>query len=284
MLSFTKETLFELDHELKEEWINQETEFEKNIKQLINDANKLVLSNPINYAVNINYTLNTENISGHYSGPLNKGLPHGRGIFVFKSNEVKNTYIGDFVNGIPEGYGCTEYTEYTMRGQIKRGKYQGLVSVKFANKDSYYGKMEQGIFHGMGRYIFNDGTKLSGLFLNQEFHSGTAVYADGIVCKGYFENVILVSGTKVYPDNSIEQGIFKNGLLHYGSKTTYIEEEPSILNNQLKTTKKKLIQTGVFHNEILIADKHQVVSLNTFRQLTPSKEEHGSLPQNLHTN
>lgn len=279
MLSLTQERLFDLDQDLKDSWLHsdQETAFETNIKKLINDANKLynlAQSNPnissSKYVVNMKYTIPSENISGYYSGPVSNKIPCGRGIFVYLSDK-NSSYIGDFVNGIPQGYGCTTDVDYICRGQINNGKYEGLVSIKFKNKDSYYGKMDQGIIHGLGEYTFADQTKLTGLFLNQEFHSGTVVYNDGIICKGYFIDVVLITGTKIYPDQTCEQGIFKNGYLHYGSRIKD-DEYLQILDpkKQIILPKKKAVQTGVFYKEIQIADKYKVIPLERYKLLQNS--------------
>ena len=101
------------------------------------------------------------------------------------------TYVGEFKNYKPNGYGTFSWT----------------------NGDKYYGEWKDGKSHGIGTKIWTDGREYSGSFKNDKLHGqGTFYYPGGKKYVGGFLNGKRNGeGTFSYPDGTAFIGTFVAG-------------------------------------------------------------------------
>ena len=73
-----------------------------------------------------------------------------------KSITLENggTYIGELLNGKPEGKGKYIYPKSEYEGYFKNGKKHGQGVLKFNNDYIYIGDYEEGFAHGKGTLYF----------------------------------------------------------------------------------------------------------------------------------
>ena len=101
-----------------------------------------------------------------YSSQCIKGNCHkGHGTFEWESGD---TYIGSWVNGLPDG----------------NGKFI------WANGDTYSGNFEEGKMSGQGRYKWKNGNHFTGQFKNNQMNGRGTFYwvSDGATYEGFFQD------------------------------------------------------------------------------------------------
>jgi len=119
-----------------------------------------------------------------YEGAFANGKPQGKGMF-FYANQTQ--FEGDFSTGLPHGFGIlTTADGKRTTGVWEYGEYLGLNTSTASVKT---GCMEGNCEHGVGVYIFKDGTHYEGTFSHGLPHGfGTAVYQNGEKYVGEFLN------------------------------------------------------------------------------------------------
>ena len=126
--------------------------------------------------------------TGHKYDGLFKNGKIFKGTAIFPGGA---TYVGEFKNFKPHGYGNFAWT----------------------NGDKYYGEWKDGKSHGNGTKIWKDGREYSGTFKNDKLHgSGTFYYPDGKKYVGEFLNGKRNGeGTFTYADGTAFIGMFVDG-------------------------------------------------------------------------
>ena len=134
-----------------------------------------------------------------YEGQFADGKPHETGTFYYQNGDK---YVGNFRLGQPDGKGRMFYRDgRTLHGLWKNGEYFG----KPTNNDGP-GCIVGNCKHGYGTYLFEDGTKYEGRFLEGYPHgNGIVTYTngeryEGEMANGSFEGygtLDLVNGTQV---------------------------------------------------------------------------------------
>ncbi|OYQ73344.1 phosphatidylinositol kinase [Wohlfahrtiimonas sp. G9077] len=89
------------------------------------------------------------------------------------------TYVGDLVNGVPEGYGTLKTTEGTYTGAIKQGKAHGFGQTVTNDGAVYEGEHRHGEFHGRGKLTLSDGSFFIGQMRHNKVGKGTMFLNDG---------------------------------------------------------------------------------------------------------
>eukprot|EP00347_Sterkiella_histriomuscorum_P003422 403364353 len=100
-------------------------------------------------------------------GYLRNGLFHG-GVCQYGVNTKGDNYYydGDYVDGIPNGYG-----------------------VIMSHGSMYCGEYKNGIIHGLGTYYYNDGDSYKGQWMNNMQHGeGVFKYTNGSILKGTWKD------------------------------------------------------------------------------------------------
>ena len=100
------------------------------------------------------------------------------------------TYVGDFKNYEPHGYGTFVWTNGDKYyGEWKNGKSDGNGTKIWKNGRKYLGKFKNDKLHGLGTLFYPDGKKYTGEFLNGKRHGeGTFTYPDGTAYIGKFSD------------------------------------------------------------------------------------------------
>lgn len=137
----------------------------------------------------INVIFNGGTYTGTYDGDLQDGKPHGSGTFEGYYQKNKLTYTGEWINGEISGIGTVEADAYTLHFDDREGVYDRVGSyvgdvvnglpegngtfkteVGASNPWKYTGEWKAGMFNGQGRQTWeNESTVKEGTFTNNEF-------------------------------------------------------------------------------------------------------------------
>lgn len=97
-------------------------------------------------------------------------------------NQDFSTYVGEFEDGKPDGFGTHTHQENVYKGeQISR---IGIYCL---------GHFKKGLRHGQGEYITKEGQIFSGEFLDNELRKGRLEFGDGRIYDGEW-NFGLMNG------------------------------------------------------------------------------------------
>ena len=120
---------------------------------------------------------------GNYVGDLLNGLPNGKGTMHYKNG---NLYRGLWKNGKKNGKGIYVKDNKIIHGTWTDDILNKNVTTLFSDSnDKYIGDMSEWLFHGKGQYYFSNGEKYMGDFKEGLFHGkGTYYCEDEIVYKG----------------------------------------------------------------------------------------------------
>ena len=116
-----------------------------------------------------------------YSGPLKEGLPHGRGIFIFKVPNPSNRqrYEGEFVEGRLEGQGILRFTNgKVFEGQFHNSQIHGEGVFKWPDGVVYVGECANDNSNGRGKLTTLNGSEI-GTFRDGQLWDGTLTYGRG---------------------------------------------------------------------------------------------------------
>jgi hypothetical protein len=142
---------------------------------------------------------------------------NGKGKMVYSNG---NIYEGDFVSGIPEGYGTTNFANGSIyTGQFSNGKTDGQGVFKVKDGGIYSGQFSKNLFHGKGKYTFPDGGIYDGNWVNGiREGQGKMTFADGGIYDGSWVNGKREGqGTYTTKDGSYYSGEWKKNKAHgYG--------------------------------------------------------------------
>ena len=152
-----------------------------------------------------------------YEGYLRNKKPHGRGKHIFKGDSHPcEMYIGDFVDGIPEGEGTYNSKIGSYTGQWKNNKHHGE-GILLSKRGEYRGQFFNGKWQGHGKIIRANGDVYEGEFKNSKYDGfGKLWYDNGDICEGEFKNSDMVQAkcTYIYKNGDTYVGTSKNGLAH----------------------------------------------------------------------
>ena len=157
-----------------------------------------------------------DNKGDKYIGEWKKDIMHGQGMYIFANGDK---YQGAWKDGKKHGPGIFLY--------LADNEFKG---------DIYVGEYKFDLYNGQGTYIWKDGSKYTGNWLdNNQDGQGIYIYPDGSKEVGEFKNGLLNGFAIRYnADGSITQeGIFKDDeFLH--AKTSE-KKEPSKLDKYKST-------------------------------------------------
>ncbi len=124
---------------------------------------------------------------GEYTGYMQNGLRHGKGIYRFDSGATYN-------------------------GGWKNGKFHGVGEYKFPNGDVYVGEWFEDQKHGKGRYTWESGTVYEGDWKNGvRTGYGTNTWPDGGVYVGqWVNNKMSGKGTHYLASGAVYDGDWEN--------------------------------------------------------------------------
>ena len=124
---------------------------QKAANELVENANEIVVDEPLENDVNTWYITN----KGKYKGEWKNGLPNGKGIYEFTAS--KSIIEGNFVDGIAYGYGrqifekaWDEKTVPYYEGEFKKNHFDGKGEYHYGDGRYYKGEFKDSKYHGQG--------------------------------------------------------------------------------------------------------------------------------------
>ena len=127
-------------------------------------------------------------------------------------------YAGEFMDGIQDGNGTSQYETSKYVGQWKSGRKSGHGIQTYGPKsaragDKYVGEYKNDKKHGQGTYSYANGNKYVGEYRDGDFHGqGTYTFANGEKYVGEWEDGRKSGqGIKTYADGTVEEGIWLYG-------------------------------------------------------------------------
>eukprot|EP00667_Euglena_gracilis_P004722 EG_transcript_4750 len=130
---------------------------------------------------------------------------------------VGGVYVGDAVNGVPEGTGTYTYDNGDVCwGEFHNGMMQGRGTFKYANGDVYEGEFKDDKPHGYGVFTFKEGAVYEGEF-QEEIMEGKCKmrYSDGRVYEGQMHKDKRHGfGKMTMPNGDYYEGEWQNGKKH----------------------------------------------------------------------
>lgn len=125
------------------------------------------------------------------------------------------TYVGQFVNGVPDGFGRVTMaaTPFRYEGAVFQGNRHGLGFEKFAEGAYFEGQFVDNARHGMGSARFADGGRYAGQWAQgRRTGEGVQHFPNGARYDGSFEsNRFHGRGTLVFPNGDRYIGQWVNG-------------------------------------------------------------------------
>ena len=96
-----------------------------------------------------------------YDGEWLAGRMHGFGHYTYSKSG--NTYVGNYVDHLKEGYGVFTYAAGTQyKGYYRKGQRCGQGSMTYANGDRYAGEYAGNVFAGSGVFTYASGDHYDG--------------------------------------------------------------------------------------------------------------------------
>jgi len=117
------------------------------------------------------------------------------GRYEFAFEPKGDIYEGEFINGLPNGFGRYFYLANNhfkgrkYSGIWKDGKYHGRGNFTHANGDEYRGEFSYGEVFGEGTYTFSNGENYALRFGSDGWGEGPAPFADGRQFRGIPQNL-----------------------------------------------------------------------------------------------
>jgi len=127
-----------------------------------------------------------------YKGAVKDGKPHGEGIIIYNDGDWHD---GNFVEGKENGKGVFYSTENKRKdsGEYKGGVRFGKGKIEFEDR-VYEGEWNSKGANGRGVYIYTDGDKQEGFFVDGTFTRGKWSYENGDYDEGSFDEDGLLHG------------------------------------------------------------------------------------------
>ena len=110
-----------------------------------------------------------------YKGPFNRGRMEGdNATFIYPNGDI---YVGEFIDTVENGKGKLTIQSGIYEGQIENGLPHGKGHFIWNNGSSYYGDFLEGQMTGKGTITYENGEKYIGEFKNGYKH-GNGVYQE----------------------------------------------------------------------------------------------------------
>ena len=111
------------------------------------------------------------------------------GIARFYNNKYKSTFIGEYIDNTPKGYGVYRVKNLSLQGYWDCSNLNGIAIEVWEDGTYYQGEYENNKKNGIGLYRWPDGTIYQGEFKNgQMTGKGNILYSDDSVFSGEMLN------------------------------------------------------------------------------------------------
>ena len=111
------------------------------------------------------------------------------GICRFYNNKYKSTFIGEYVNNIPKGYGVYQIKSLSLQGYWEANYLSGIAIEVWEDGTYFQGEYENNKKDGIGLYRWPDGTIYQGEFCDGQMSGkGIILYSDDCIFSGEMLN------------------------------------------------------------------------------------------------
>ena len=151
---------------------------------------------------------------GVWNGKLNKGEPHGYGVFKFDDGSI---YEGNVKEGIFHGKGKMTWTDGDVyEGDFDDGYRHGKGKMTYATGNVYEGDYLNGYRHGKGKYTSANGDVYEGDWnYGRADGKGKKTFANGEVYEGeYKKGKVQGKGKYTWASGNVYEGDHKDGKRH----------------------------------------------------------------------
>lgn len=124
--------------------------------------------------------------------------------FVTITYKSGNTYTGNWSNGNQNGSGkYTKLDGYSEEGKFINDTLDGNATIQYPGGDKYVGEVKKGLKDGKGIYYYKNGGKFEGEYKNGLRNgSGTEYFPKGGTLKGIWVKNEYISGSNTVSNNS----------------------------------------------------------------------------------
>ena len=164
---------------------------------------------------------------GSYIGDFKNGKPDGFG----SQTDESGIFVGNFKDGVAHGEGVRTYKDgSTTLAIYEKGKLIKVLQDSTDKRADGSKCMEGDCINGYGTLDFPKGDKYQGIFLNGAMHGeGNLFFSSGDVMSGKFENNKFVSGKMFGKNKSFYfEGTFQNSKPWNGE--SYLAETKEWIN------------------------------------------------------
>ena len=133
----------------------------------------------------------------------------------------KFDYIGDYSNGVKEGYGIMNIKGGIYEGEMKGGNFNGIGKFTFNNKRRYEGEFINNKMEGYG-ILYLPGNKIFVGHFKDDIQDGFGVfYTNKKIYIGFWQNMLLKGEVIIIDENKIKKQIWEEGKLYKNLPSNY---------------------------------------------------------------
>lgn len=213
-----------------------------------------------------------------YSGEWLNNSFDGYGEYHYFS--AKSLYRGEWKNGLQNGNGLYQSSEFSYDGEWEKGWMDGNGILYFRNKDKYEGTIHENLIDGVGCYTFANGNRYEGEFVQGkinglgvfQFKSGNRfegefvngkIYGDGTMYLVEKNGVVSITGfwsidgsfpkeaSILFPNGDLYEGPLKNGIPTEQGTWTSGKERQAKIDKIENSTAHKLNEFYKKHRETI---------------------------------
>jgi hypothetical protein len=138
------------------------------------------------------------------------------GIGRFYNHKYKSTFIGEYVNNIPKGFGVYQVKNLSLQGYWEDNYLNGIAIEVWEDGTYYQGEYENNKKDGIGLYRWPDGTIYQGEFSKgQMTGKGIILYSDDCIFSGEMLNGFMNGyGIFSWGNGSLYMGYYLQDIKH----------------------------------------------------------------------
>ena len=138
------------------------------------------------------------------------------GIGRFFNHKYKSTFIGEYVNNIPKGFGVYKVKNLSLQGYWEDNNLNGIAIEVWEDGTYYQGEYENNKKDGIGLYRWPDGTIYQGEFSKgQMTGKGIILYSDDCIFSGEMLNGFMNGyGIFSWGNGSLYMGYYLQDIKH----------------------------------------------------------------------
>ena len=155
----------------------------------------------------------------------------------------KLDFIGDYSNGVKEGYGIMNIKDGIYEGEMKGGNFNGIGKFMFNDKRRYEGEFKNNKMDGFG-ILYLPGNKIFVGHFKDDLQDGFGVfYTNKRIYVGFWQNMLLEGKVIIVEGNKRKKQIWEEGRLRKNLASNY------------KIFFEKYIEDIINEKNIFISDK-----------------------------